>query len=179
MDDELMKKEWGKFAKSIGGTIQATKSNYLDRDNYFKITTDKTEVELIWGNQPQRGRGHYVTLESKLRFILNSNSQTTLNVRPKDFLSGLFSTKKRKFGIKELDNSFIFSSNSDGIYELTDTFKDFRNKNKYKNFVIETEIISDIPTLTIFIPELITTLDKLAFYYSFGLKISKTLSADT
>ena len=179
MDDETMTKEWDKFAKSIGGTILASKANYFDRDNHFKITTDKTEVELTWGNQPQRGRGPYVTLESKLRFKISANNQVTLTVRPKDFLSGLFSTKKRKFGVKELDNSFIFSSNSDGlIYELTDTFKDFNNKNKYKNFVIETETISDVPILTIFIPELITTQDKLAYYYDFGLKISKALSAD-
>ncbi len=180
MDDDTMIKEWTKFAKSIGGTIKGSKENYFDHDNRFKITTDKTEVELTWGNQPQTGRGPFVTLESKLRYKLNQNNSVTLNVRPKDFLSGLFSKQKRKFGVKELDSSYIFSSNSDGlIYELTDIFKEFNSTNKYKNFVVETEIITDIPTLTIFIPELIVTQDKLSFYYKFGLKISKILSTDT
>lgn len=180
MDDETMKKVWDAFAKSIGGTVQASKANYLDRDNYYKIKTDNTEIELIWSNQPQRGRGPYVTLESKLKFTLKGNSLATLTVRPKDFLTNIFSFKKQKFGVAELDKAYLFNSNSEGlIYELTDLFKDFYRNNKYKNFVIKTENISDAPTLTIFIPELLTTQNKLEFYYNFGLKISKKISADT
>jgi len=175
-----MIKEWDTFSKSIGGTVQASKANYLDRDNYYKIKTNNSEIELTWGNQPQRGRGPCVTLETKIRYSLKDISSVNLIVRPSDLLTRIFSTKRQKFGVKELDKAYSFSSNSSGlIYELTGIFKDFYKNNRYMNFVIETETISDTPTLTIFIPELLTTKDKLTYYYNIGLKISKAISADT
>lgn len=180
MDDETMKKEWDSFAKSIGGTVQVSKANYLDRDNYFKIKTDTTEIDLTWGNNPQRGRGPYVTLESRFRFKLKDNSKVTLTVRPKDFLTNIFSFKKQKIGVADLDKSYSVNSNSQSlINELTDLLKDFHKNNRYKNFIIETENISNAPTLTIFIPELLTTKNKLDYYYIFGQKVSKILSADS
>ncbi len=179
MDDTIIK-QWETFAKSIGGTVRASKANYLNPDNYYKIENDNSEIELTWGNQPQRGRGPYVTLESRLRFRLKHKSSTTLSVKPRDFLTNLLSSKKQKFGVTDLDNAYSFRSNSDGLANnLIDLFQDFLKYNHYKNFVIETETITDAPNLTIFIPGLLTTKDKLTFYYNFGLNVSKKITADT
>lgn len=178
MDDQTMIKEWDSFAKSINATVEKSKANYFDHDNYYKIRTDQARIDLIWSNQPQRGRGHYVTLESRLRFKLKNQVSTTLSVRPKDFLTK-FSVKKQTFGVPELDRAYSFKSNTQGlIYELTELFKEFYEANRYNNFIIETETITDTPTLTIFIPELLSGKDKLAFYYNFGLKVSKIISAE-
>jgi hypothetical protein len=175
-----MIREWNSFAKSIRGVVQASKATHFNKDNHYKITTDDSEVELTWGNQSQKGRGPYVTLESKLRFSLKNNTLVSLKVRPKDLLTRFFSFKAQKFGVKELDAAYSFSSNSEGlVFKVTHIFQDFHKHNECNNFIVETELINNIPTLTIYFPELLTTESKLAFYYNFGYKISKRLSVET
>ncbi len=182
MDDDTMQKEWEKFAKTISGTINRSKESYANADNKYKITTKKNEIELIWGNRPQKGRGPYVLLETIIRYQINMSGTTTLSVSPNDFLTKLltlFKKNKRKTGVSELDDSYIFISNNDTVvFEITEIFKDFQKNNRYKNFSIETEIITKIPTLTIYIPEVITTEATLNYYYNFGLRITKIISAD-
>lgn len=177
MDDKTMFKEWDQFAKSIGGNIQSSKTSHVNHHKQFQIITDDSEIELSWDSQPQKGRGPIVRHESRFRFKLKQNNLTNFSIRPKDFLSSLFSLQKRKFGIKTLDTAYIFKSDNDQlIYELTDMTKEFYAFNKYKSFLIETEIITGTATLTIFIPELITTFDKLTIYNNFGRKLSNKLS---
>jgi hypothetical protein len=132
---------------------------------------------LTWGNQPQQGRGVYVTLESKLRFPLKLSPGLQFSFRPKDFFSGLFTSNKQKFGISELDKAYVFASNSPGLaLELAELFRQFHDFNTYKKFVIETETVSEQPVVTIYIHELLTTSKKLAFYYNFGLRLATHLS---
>ena len=183
MDDSTTEKEWRNFAKTIDGTIEKSDTNYFDRDNKFKISTKTSEIDLTWGNQPQRGRGPFVTLETNIRYTLNINYKIEFRVSPNDLFSKIFSSlssKKQKFGIKELDQSYLLKCNTPNIaFELKEIFTEFHKFNKYKNFVIEIENISDSLTLTIFIPELITTQEKLSLYYNFGLELSKKISANT
>jgi hypothetical protein len=110
MDDETMIKEWDKFAKLIGGTVQTSNANYFDHDNYYKIKADNSEIELTWGNQPQRGHEAYVTLETKIRYSLKDASSVTLKFRPNDLLTKIFSFKRQKFGINKLDKAYSFSN---------------------------------------------------------------------
>lgn len=183
MDDKEMIKEFDRFAKAIGGKVDKDKSSFANPMNSYVIQADKNNIELIWADRPFKGQGAHVTLETRFRYQINNADKTTLSVTPNDFFSktlSVFKKAKQKTGVKELDNAYIFSSSSDGlVFALTDSFKDFYKNNHYKNFNIETEIITDTPTLTIFIPELITTEKKLKYYYDFGLKVAKTISADT
>ncbi|MBK9284766.1 MAG: hypothetical protein IPM51_10675 [Sphingobacteriaceae bacterium] len=179
MDDASVQKEWDRFSKSIGGRVEKRKENYSNPDNIYRIVTDKNTIELTWANRPQKGRGFYLIFESLLTYELTNSETIKLKVQPTDFLSKIFSfltQSRKKTGIKELDNAYIFICNSDSlILELTDEFISFYKNNTYKNFNIEIETITDKRTLRIFIPELLTSQEKLEYYYNFGQRIAKII----
>jgi len=175
-----MQIEWDKFSKSINGKVDKSKESYENPNNIFKITTDKNQIELTWGNRPEKGRGNYVTLETRLKYELNIPQEIKLKICPNDFFAktiSLFSKNKQKTGIKDLDSAYVFICSSNGlINDLAEEFKIFYRNNSYKNFTIDVETITDKPFLSVFIPELITTQKTLAFYYTFGLQLVKKIN---
>lgn len=179
MDDATMQKEWDKFSKSIGGRVDTRKENYVNPDNVYRVATDRNVIELTWENRPQKGRGPFVILESLLTYELKNSENIKFKVEPTGFLTNIFSSltgTRKKTGVTELDNAYSFTSNSDSlITELTEEFKAFYRNNTYKNFNIGIETITDKPTLRIYIPELLTTQEKLEYYYNFGQRIAKII----
>src|ERR1700757_4875712 len=105
MSNATMQIEWDKFSKSINGKVDKSKESYENPNNIFKITTDKNQIELTWGNRPEKGRGNYVTLETRLKYELNIPQEIKLKICPNDFFAktiSLFSKKNKKTGIKNL-----------------------------------------------------------------------------
>ena len=181
MDDLTMKNEWDRFSKSIGGQVETRKEKYANPNNIYRVIADRNVIELTWANRPQKGRGPFLILESLLTYQLKNSENLKFKVEPTGFLSNIFSSilfNRIKTGVTELDKAYVFTSNSDIlIIELIEEFKSFYVINTYKNFNIGIETITDKPTLRIYIPELLTTKEKLEYYYNFGQRIANKIES--
>jgi hypothetical protein len=175
-----LNKNWSDFASSIGANLSELKGTYFDHDNIVIIENDRATVKLIWGDQPQPGRGSHVTRQTDFIFKLNEFTATTLKVYPRDWFSkilGFLSADQQKTGDPELDKAYIFISNSDNlIKKISENFRHLRHQNEYLDFVILTKEITSQPSLVIQVNDLIVELKGLNFFYSLGLSLTSKIN---
>jgi hypothetical protein len=172
MSDKEFNNKLKKFAKTVEGRVLESGGNTLVPFDHYKIFFEGGEIELVFGD-PMKG-GVSVTHETRIRFFLRPECGTNLKAQPMDFLSKLFMVKRQKFGVEELDRTFLFKSNSPGLAsQLTETFREFLQQERHKHFFLETAVISDQKVLSVFIPEVV--ISKLYSVFWLGKNIAQTL----
>ena len=180
MVDSSLEAEIKKFAHSIHGTVTFSESGRIKRDNQYDIQTENESIQLIWGNQPEMGRGVYVTTQSIFSFKLKEGSNTILKIYPRDFLSTLFSifdSNRSKTGNPQLDKSYFFVTDDSNLLNSIEPFlKDFNQNNKFQSFVMDVRNGDDGKKLfTIQINDSVSNEKDLSFLYKFGKRVAEKL----
>lgn len=181
MTDTALKEEWKKFADAIGGSVSQTKESYFNPDKTYSIKTDKEEIILAWADEPARGRGANVTLQSVFRFKLKSGTIPYLRIQPKDFLTSMFfglNKNRRKTEYPELDKAYIILANEQVLFSsLVSQLQQFHKQNRYQSFFIDTEKEVASRTLLIQVNELLLHTRDLSFFYEFGKNLRKVMES--
>jgi hypothetical protein len=171
-----LQSNWTKFAQSVCGVSSFTKCTFYNPNNTFHIDNGKVQIDFIWADEPERGRGAHLTRQTIFRYALNEAVEITLKIYPKNTLTSLlsmFSSDKIKTGENGLDNHYIFLSNSDSLIKnITSDFMTWSKAGAVQDFVINAEIIDGKPYLTIQINDLITEVKEVNLVYNFGTSVS-------
>jgi hypothetical protein len=180
MVDSSLETEIQKFAHSIHGTITFSEAGRIKRDNLYDIKTENESIQLIWGNQPEMGRGIFVTTQSIFSFNLKEGSKAILKIYPRDFLStifSIFSSKRSKTGNHQLDKSYLFLTNDSMVLSSIEPFlKDFKLNNKFQSFVMETRSGDDGANLFVIqINDLVSNEKDLSLLFKFGKNVVEKL----
>lgn len=180
MTESSFEIEWRKFADEIGGQIHKTEATYFNPDNTIRISGDNVIVDLVWGEQPQKGKGSYVTRQTIFKFNLKSSKKVPLKIYPRDTLSNLitlFSPNRQKTENPELDHHYIFlSDDKELVYNLSYHFKTIIQQSRFSDFVVTTEANTDSPFLTIQVNDLVIHQKALNLFYELGLWIRDKLN---
>ena len=171
---------WTKFAENISGQTSFIPAGYFNFDNTYQITTANEIIKLVWADQPEKGRGPFVNSKTLFYYNLGQNSTLELKIYKNDFWARLltvFSANKLKIDDTNLDSEYLFFSNNElAAGKFLNDFKNFNSLTKFKDFVINTEIIDDDKFLVIQVNNLLTEEKPLMQFYKLGQVISQSLN---
>ncbi|HAO09492.1 MAG TPA: hypothetical protein DCQ50_21470 [Chryseobacterium sp.] len=171
---------WNKFAKDISGQTSFSSAGSFSFDNTFQIKTPSEIIKLVWADQPEKNRGPFVNSKTFFYYNIGQPSKKDITIYKKDLLSNLltiFKSSKIKTGDAVLDKQYLFFSKDKLLIgNLYNDFKVFNDKNEFKDFVIDTELIGMNKFLVIQVNSLLTDEKVLRQFYKLGLSISKELN---